>query len=1105
LAPLGFAFGLALLSCGRDVTSPGAAVRIAHGLSFNTQFPPAFQALGNGASTVVPFNRVHVVLHHSDVTVALDTTIDFPAGADSITVNLTVKLLDNAPPSGEPMTLNLGYLNAAGDTVFKGGPVSVTASPPPAGGGSNPPVQVPVTYTGPGANAVGVQISPRSGTAVSGSTFSFTAVAVDGSGNTIPNTPIIWNTLDPSIASIPSAAAGNVLAGNVRGSARIVAQLLTGPTDQVTLNVLLPAATIALQSGSGQSGLVGSTLANPLVALVTAADGFGVSGVTVTFAVASGGGSVGTATVVTDGAGLAQTTWKLGSTVGTQTVTASSGTLTGSPVTFTATARSLAPTKLAVTAQPANATAGATLATVTIVALTAAGDTASAFTGAVSLALAGGTSGAALGGTSTVNAVAGMATFSGLTVNKPGTGYSLVASSAGLSSATTSSFDVAAGAATRLAFTSQPATSTAGQPVGSIAVTALDSLGNTATGFTGLVSLALASNPGAATLSGVTSTAAVAGVATFGSVTLNKPGSGYTLSASASGLTSATSAPFNVQTGPAASLVLSSGGGQSAYTSAALAQPVIVRVMDAVGNPVFGATVNFAVVTGGGSVSPANGTSSSSGLVQTTWTLGATAGAQAMTATIAGVPGSSLGISATAVPAPVATVAVTPAAPSIAVGASVQLATTLKDVAGTLLTGRVVTWTSSNAAITTVSSKGLLTATGLGVDTITATSEGMSGTAVATTTVTFVSLSLGRDHTCGLTVGGTGYCWGLNDIGRLGDGSYGGPVGGSLGSVPTAIAVAGGHAFTQITSADVHSCGLATGGAAFCWGPNYSGNLGTGDTLSTATPRAVTGGIAFTVLSAGGNLPAFSCGLTSVGAAYCWGWGFENTVAGVALRNFTPVAVDGGHAFSQLSSGERFVCGLTPAGTAYCWGNNASGAFGNGTVVDSTATPVAAGGGLIFSKITAGSAHTCGLTSAGIAYCWGGNASGQLGNGTTVASLVPVAVTGGLTFADLDAGGGNSTCGVTGGGAAYCWGDNTHGAVGDGTNTNRSVPTPVSGGLLFSIVRESRFWHACGITTSGTTYCWGYNAFGQLGNGGYSVVSQDDHDSAVPVKVSGQP
>ena len=110
----------------------------------------------------------------------------FPAGQDSLTVDLTVKLLDNAPSTGEPMSLDLGYLNSAGVVVFQGGPVSVTAAPPATPGTPNPPVKVPVTYTGPGASAVAVAISPRSLTVNAGGTFSFTAVAKDASGNMLP-------------------------------------------------------------------------------------------------------------------------------------------------------------------------------------------------------------------------------------------------------------------------------------------------------------------------------------------------------------------------------------------------------------------------------------------------------------------------------------------------------------------------------------------------------------------------------------------------------------------------------------------------------------------------------------------------------------------------------------------------------------------------------------------------------------------------------------------------------------------------------------------------------------------------------------------------------
>ena len=172
VATLGLVFVAAILSCGKDVTGPlASAARYVRGFAFAPVFPPVFQAAGGASSGVVQFSRVHVVLHHSDGSVALDTTIDFPPSADSLTADLTVKLLDSAPTTGEPMSLNLGYIDAAGDTVFRGGPVSVTAAPPPAGGGPNPPVKVPVSYTGPGSTAASVFASPRSFTLSSGAGF----------------------------------------------------------------------------------------------------------------------------------------------------------------------------------------------------------------------------------------------------------------------------------------------------------------------------------------------------------------------------------------------------------------------------------------------------------------------------------------------------------------------------------------------------------------------------------------------------------------------------------------------------------------------------------------------------------------------------------------------------------------------------------------------------------------------------------------------------------------------------------------------------------------------------------------------------------------------
>ncbi len=648
LALLSLVFVAAILSCGKDVTGPlGAAARYVRGLSWDAIFPPAFQQAGSASGNLVPFTSVHVVLHHSDGTVALDTTINFPSDSTSYTADLTVKLLDGAPTAGEPMTLSLGYLNAAGDTVFKGGPVAVTAAPPPPGGGANPPVQVPVQYTGPGASAVGVQISPRAGAALSGGSFTFTAVAVDASGNTVPNTPLVWSSLNPSIASVASATSGTVVAGATRGTATIVAQLLTGPSDQVSFSVSLPASQMVASGGNGQSGVVGATLAQALSVKVAASDGVGVAGVPVSFSVASGGGSVSSGSATSDANGNASTSWKLGTTVGAQSVTASAGGLSGSPITFGATATAAVATKLVVSGSPGNGVAGAVLSSVVVTAQDANGNTATTFTGSVSVGLSGGTAGAALGGTSTVNAVAGVATFSGLTVNKVGTGYSLSAASSGLTGASTGSFDIIAGPAAVLVFTGQPSAAIPNASIGTIVVNAQDAQGNPTPAFTGTVSLSLASNPGSATLGGGTSVAAVAGIATFTGVTVSQPGVGYALSASSGSLTGATSAAFNIAGGPASVLTLVSGNGQSGATGVALAQPVVLRVTNASGGGVSGTTVNFAIVTGGGSVAPTSAVSDATGQVSTVWTLGATVGPQSISATSTGLSGSPATINAT--------------------------------------------------------------------------------------------------------------------------------------------------------------------------------------------------------------------------------------------------------------------------------------------------------------------------------------------------------------------------------------------------------------------------------------------------------------------------
>ena len=211
----------------------------------------------------------------------------------------------------------------------------------------------------------------------------------------------------------------------------------------------------------------------------------------------------------------------------------------------------------------------------------------------------------------------------------------------------------------------------------------------------------------------------------------------------------------------------------------------------------------------------------------------------------------------------------------------------------------------------------------------------------------------------------------------------------------------------------------------------------------------------------------------------------------------TPQAVSGGWRFVALTAGVYHTCGLTSLGAAYCWGDNETSQLGNGSTGFSTdTTPVAVSGGLTFSALAAGSWHTCGLAGSGAAYCWGSNYGGQLGTGSTTDSSIPVAVSGGLTFSAVAAGGDHS-CGLTSTGAAYCWGVNNSGQLGDGSITNRSTPVAVSGGLTFSTL-VAGIDHTCGLTSTKATYCWGDNQFGQLGNGSTT-------NSSVPVAVVGWP
>jgi alpha-tubulin suppressor-like RCC1 family protein len=364
----------------------------------------------------------------------------------------------------------------------------------------------------------------------------------------------------------------------------------------------------------------------------------------------------------------------------------------------------------------------------------------------------------------------------------------------------------------------------------------------------------------------------------------------------------------------------------------------------------------------------------------------------------------------------------------------------------------------------------------------------------------FVSVSEGYQHTCGVTTVGTAYCWGDNSSGQLGDGT--------TANSTTPVAVAGGLTFAAVSASASHTCGLTTSGAAYCWG---RGGL-LGDSLGTgsSTPVPVAGGHTFASVSAGS---VHSCGVTTAGAAYCWGEGYYGELGvGSPAITTTPRAVVGGLTFAAVSAGVNHSCGVTMTGAAYCWGMNTYGELGAGTSTGPeqcqhggsyacSTIPVAVAGGLTFGQVGAGAQAACGLTSSGIAYCWGDNEYNLLGVHTAwgpeqcqqgakflPCSRTPVKVAGGPNLASLFVGVWFA-CGLSSSHAVYCWGDQSNSVFNGSTFATLSVGE----GLTCGVATAGQTW-----ISAGEVFCW--NRWDYLKRGTGTTTT-----STVPVKVAGQP